>query len=188
MSPLAKSKKNKKCIIEFDGIYKDADVWVNNVHAGFHKNGYLSFFYDITELLKPDTINSIKIRVDNSDLPHDRWYSGCGIYRHTWINFVNDIHIPIWGTYITTPFVSEDSATIHIALKVQAGEHLGDSISIHTVITDKYKRQVAEGTNTRLVIDTFSVEQQFSLPKPCYGRSKTQICIVPNIKYIYTEN
>ncbi len=64
----------------FGGVYMNSDVYVNGEHAGFQQYGYVPFSYDITSLVRFDTTNIIAVRVDNSQLPTDRWYSGSGIY------------------------------------------------------------------------------------------------------------
>ena len=90
--------KNYNIQIEFEGVYKDTDVWVNEQLVGHQKHGYLSFYYDITPYLKTEGINTITLKVNNADLPHDRWYSGAGIYRNVKINYLPKLYFPIWET------------------------------------------------------------------------------------------
>ena len=70
--------------IEFDGVYMNSTVYVNGQEVGHRPYGYSSFEYDITKFLKQGD-NVIAVKVDNSDQPNSRWYSGCGIYRHVWL-------------------------------------------------------------------------------------------------------
>ena len=71
-------------ILEFEGIYKDASVYVNDRKAAFHGYGYTGFYVDITEYLQPGQ-NQLRVEVRNSDQPNSRWYTGTGIYRPVWI-------------------------------------------------------------------------------------------------------
>jgi beta-galactosidase len=113
-----KADKEKKAFLQFDGVYMNSDVWVNGKHVGNHPYGYTSFYYDITPFLNPAGENNVvAIQVKNEGR-NARWYSGSGIYRHTWLTLVNPVHVSIWGTYITTPEVSEQNAKIEIVTNV----------------------------------------------------------------------
>ena len=85
--------------LEFDGVYMNSTVYVNGHEVGFRPYGYSSFEYDITPYVHEGE-NVVAVRVDNSDQPNSRWYSGCGIYRHVWLTKTNPIHIKHWGVYI----------------------------------------------------------------------------------------
>ena len=87
--------------IEFDGVYMNATVYVNGQKLGFRPYGYSSFQYEITKYLRQD-VNVIAVRVDNSDQPNSRWYSGCGIYRHVWFIQTSAVHVKHWGVYVQT--------------------------------------------------------------------------------------
>src|ERR1700744_702333 len=109
----------KRVYILFDGVYMNADTWINGHHLGNHPYGYTSFSYDLTNFLNAiGKSNIIAVRVDNSGKT-SRWYSGSGIYRHVWILPVNPIHTKLWGNYITTPEVSKDKASVSIQTAVQ---------------------------------------------------------------------
>jgi beta-galactosidase len=87
--------------LRFDGVYQNADVWVNGAHLGFHPYGYTPFGFDITPHLNPTGPNVLAVRVDNSGKT-SRWYSGSGIYRHTWLTITDSVRIPLFGVYVTT--------------------------------------------------------------------------------------
>ena len=74
--------RGKRVHIEFDGVYKNSDVWINGVPLGHRPFGYISFEYDLTPHLRSDGRNVLAVRVDNSLQPDTRWYSGTGINRH----------------------------------------------------------------------------------------------------------
>ena len=89
----------EKCFLEFDGVYMNSTVYINGQKVGFRPYGYSSFEYDITPYVHEGK-NVVAVRVDNSDQPNSRWYSGCGIYRHVWLTKTNPIHIKHWGVYV----------------------------------------------------------------------------------------
>ena len=91
--------KDEVFFLEFDGVYMNSTVYVNGQKVGFRPYGYSSFEYDITSYLKEGE-NMVAVRVDNSDQPNSRWYSGCGIYRHVWLTQTHPIHIKHWGVFV----------------------------------------------------------------------------------------
>ncbi len=93
------SRGQARFFLEFDGVYMNSTVFVNGHKVGFRPYGYSSFEYDITPYVHEGE-NVVAVRVDNSDQPNSRWYSGCGIYRHVWLTKTNPIHIKHWGVYI----------------------------------------------------------------------------------------
>lgn len=123
-----KNNKNKIVYLQFDGVYMNSDIWVNGKHAGNHPYGYTSFYYNITPYLNPaGENNTVAVQVKNEGF-NARWYSGSGIYRHTWLTFTDPVHIPTWGTFITTPDVSEKSALVSVKTTVMnAGEKESDT-------------------------------------------------------------
>ena len=90
---------NNRFFLEFDGVYMNSTVYVNGQKAGFRPYGYSSFEYDITPYVHEGD-NVVAVRVDNSDQPNSRWYSGCGIYRHVWLTKTHPIHVRHWGVFV----------------------------------------------------------------------------------------
>ena len=88
--------------IEFDGVYMNATVYINGHRLGKRPYGYSSFEYEITPYVKHDADNVVAVRVDNSDQPNSRWYSGCGIYRHVWFTSTSEQCVAHWGVYAET--------------------------------------------------------------------------------------
>lgn len=107
-----------KVYIDFDGVYMLSNVYVNGVSTGVRPYGYISFRRDITSLLHPGE-NVVAVRVDNAEQPNSRWYSGCGIYRHVWLVKTHAIHVDNWGTYVTTPEVSDNCAVVNVSTRVR---------------------------------------------------------------------
>lgn len=92
-------KQGERYFIEFDGVYMNARVYINGKEVGYRPYGYSSFEYDITPYLTAGR-NVVAVRVDNSDQPNSRWYSGCGIYRHVWFTKTADVHVKHWGVHV----------------------------------------------------------------------------------------
>lgn len=129
-----KDWKDKKVFIDFDGVYMNSSVWINGEFIGNRPNGYISFRYDLTPFLKLGEENTIAVKVDNSQQPNSRWYSGSGIYRNVWLTVTNPIHIDLWGVYVTTPEVNENEATLKMETQI-AGEG-GKTLTIKNRLFD----------------------------------------------------
>jgi beta-galactosidase len=116
--PLA--DKEKLVFIDFDGIYRNSEVWINGHYLGLRPYGYSSFRYELTSFLKyGKEKNVLAVKVDNSQQPNSRWYSGSGIYRNVRLVTTEKIYVEHWGTYITTPEISEQQARVVIKTKVR---------------------------------------------------------------------
>jgi beta-galactosidase len=109
--------KGKCILIQFDGIYMIADIWINGISLGTHPYGYTSFSYDLTSKLEAGKLNTLAVRVRNEGR-NTRWYSGSGIYRHIWITVTGQLHFDHWGTCITTPEVVGDNARVNVKTSI----------------------------------------------------------------------
>lgn len=181
---LDKRSVGKQVYITFDGVYMNADVWINGHLLGNHPNGYTSFQYDLTPYLLPSgKDNVIAVQVKNEGV-NSRWYSGSGIYRHVWLTTVNPLHVDLWGTYITTPTVTEQAATVSVetTIKSSAGNA---PITVLTQLytptgqlagTAKQLVTASQGQNTPIT-QTISVAKPllWSLEKPQMYRATVQI-------------
>ncbi len=105
-------KKNQKVFIHFEGAYRNAEVWINGNHLGKRPFGYIPFEYELTPFINFDQKNIITVKLDNSEQPGSRWYSGNGIYRNVHLIVKNETYIPTWGVQITTPKVTKKSADV----------------------------------------------------------------------------
>lgn len=112
-----KEWKGKHITIHFDGVYRDATVYLNGKEAAFHAYGYTPFTVNCDSYLKYGAPNTIKVVADNSKMPNSRWYSGAGIYRDVTINVVNKQHIAENGVQVTTQTISP--AQVKINTKVE---------------------------------------------------------------------
>jgi beta-galactosidase len=110
--------RDKRIWIEFEGVYMNAEVRLNGDLLGRHPYGYTSFHYDLTPYLKIGEENVLSVLVDNDCQRNSRWYSGSGIYRHVWLHVAGPVHLDPWGTFITTPQVSAEAATVQVETTV----------------------------------------------------------------------
>lgn len=110
--------RDQKVSIEFEGVYQNAEVWINGILLGKHPYGYTPFLYDLSPHLKFGENNIIAVRVDNSKQPNSRWYSGSGIYRHVWLNVTDSVHIEEREVAINTELASDKEALLDIMATV----------------------------------------------------------------------
>src|SRR5690625_1446937 len=141
---LTEIDSGKKVYIYFDGIYRNSEVWCNGHFIGKRPSGYMGFYYDLTPYVTCGELNTLAIRVDNSDQPNSRWYTGSGIYRSVWLTICSPLHINYWGTYITTPQISDTESTVQIETTVTNDYQLTKNFSLETFIYDQADQLVAK--------------------------------------------
>ncbi|MBN2349581.1 MAG: DUF4982 domain-containing protein [Bacteroidales bacterium] len=137
------SARGKIISIEFDGVYMNSDVWINGQHLGKRPYGYISFYYDLTPYLKEED-NVIAVRVDNSNQPNTRWYSGSGIYRHVWLRIKDPLHIKPWGIYATTPNISAESAEIVVKTRIENFHSKTQNGTLVTYLKDSEGKEISK--------------------------------------------
>lgn len=133
----------KHLYLQFDGIFRDARVWVNGFYLGHEPSGYAAQVYDISEYLNYDAENVVAVRAD-ATLEEGWFYEGAGIYRHVWLNKVAPVHVAPFGTFVhadlAAPFTQ---ATLHVEATVQnQGLETSDARLCH-VLLDAEGREVA---------------------------------------------
>ena len=160
--------KDGKVIIEFDGVYENSEVWINGRYLGKRPIGYIPFCYDLSPYLGYKDENVIAVKVDNSRQPNCRWYSGSGIYRHTWLLATNKLHVAYWGTSITFPRVSNDASTVQIKTVVQNEEDRFADCVLVSRILDKDGNPVRTSEEAQEINANGKYEfvQQLSVEKP----------------------
>jgi beta-galactosidase len=141
---LTEADRGRRVAVQFDGVYEHSTVWVNGHEAGNRPYGYSSFVCEISQFLNyGPTPNVIAVRVDNSQQPNSRWYSGSGIYRHTWILTTDPLEIVPWGVSVTTPEISAAAATIKISTHVRNGRNTAQNYVVRQSILDGEGRALA---------------------------------------------
>ena len=160
--------QGKHVTVRFDGVYMNADFWVNGQPLGNHPYGYTSFEFDLTPYLKPaGEKNVIVVRVRNEG-KNSRWYSGSGIYRHTWLTVTDPIHVPTGGVFVTTPEVSKEKAVVKIATEVRNDSGAAADLVIRARVVNPSGKTVRTG-KSKLHLgpnETRSVEQSVEVRSP----------------------
>jgi beta-galactosidase len=150
----------KKVYIEFDGVYRNSEVWINGTYLGKRPNGYISFRYELTPYIKYGADNVIAVKVDNSKQPNSRWYSGSGIYRNVRLLTTNSVFVDNWGTYVTTPNINADSAEIAIQTTVNNVMKFAQSVGVEQFLYDANGQLVSQ-IKGALMVNTGSSNKYF---------------------------
>lgn len=157
-------KGKKRVSLLFDGAMSEARVYINGKEAIFWPFGYNSFHCDITNFLNSDgNSNIVAVRLENKP-QSSRWYPGAGLYRNVHVVITNEVHVPIWGTYITTPFVSKEYASVNLKTEIKNSEN--NDIRIVTEITDAKGNVVSTKDNTQRINHGKPFEQNFIVNNP----------------------
>ena len=134
----------RRASICFDGAMSNARVWINGKEVGFWPYGYNSFWFDVSNYIK-DKDNVLAVRLEN--LPESsRWYPGAGLYRNVRLTFTSAVHVPVWGTSITTSEVSAKSAEVDLVTSISAPKKSGVDFKIETKIFDAAGKQIASSS------------------------------------------
>ncbi|PWI13738.1 beta-galactosidase [Streptomyces sp. Act143] len=157
----------KRISVEFDGVYMDSYVYCNGTEVGRHPYGYTGFAFDLTELLHTDgtTENVIAVKVQNR-LPSSRWYSGSGIYREARLVVTEPVHVERWGTYVTTPDVTEERAVVRVRTSVVNASGAAHQVEIRSTVKDARGRTVARTASTAGVGDNAAEVHELTVPEP----------------------
>ena len=159
--------KGKMMYIDFDGVYMNAKVWINGTLLGQRPYGYSSFRYDLTPYIIYGGKNVVAVRVDNSDQPNSRWYSGCGIYRHVWLNKTARIHVAHWGTHV----VAEGNK---VKVDVTVDNPDNAKFAVRNTLLDREGRVVGKAMGRKSVIKV-SKPKLWSCESPYIYTLRTEI-------------
>jgi beta-galactosidase len=173
---LPQSDKDKLISVEFDGIYRNSEVWINGQYLGKRPYGFSSFMYDLTPFVKFGRAeNIIAVRVDNSQQPNSRWYSGSGIYRNVRLVTTGKICVEHWGTFVTSE-VTGGAAKVSFKIKVHNELEKGTRLVVTTSVTDREGRSAGTvetkdfvaGDNENEVLQTLTIRKPelWSLENP----------------------
>ena len=178
--------------IEFDGVYMNSTVWLNGHKLGSRPYGYSSFEYDMTPFINRGGENLLVVKVDNSDQPNSRWYSGCGIYRHVWMTTTSRTHVAHWGSYVTAT-VSKNNRKATFDVEVTL-ENATKATQVTNTLVDRQGREVgrAKGTvaggsvyRSRIAV---SNPRLWTLDNPYIYKVRTEVRIGNEIVDVYETN
>ena len=133
---LSNDASNRLVFIEFDGVMSNSDVWINGVHLGNRPYGYVGFSYELTKHLNIGKDNILAVRTDTSKQPASRWYTGAGIYRHVRLVIKNRLHVPQWGTFVSTPQVDVKEAVVRVSSEVTNQSDSPEQVSLEITLLD----------------------------------------------------
>ena len=154
---------DKEVTLLFDGAMSEARVYVNGKEACFWPYGYNAFHCNITPLLRTDgKPNILAVRLENHP-QSSRWYPGAGLYRNVHLIVTEKIHVPVWGTYVTTPRVGNDFAAVKLRTELSNAE--GKQIRIETALIAPDGKTVAQKTDEQTMLHG-PLEQNFIVKQP----------------------
>lgn len=132
----------KHIFLDFDGAMAYAEIWLNGSYVGTWPYGYTSFRMDLTPYLKFGQQNVIAVKL-NTEKWESRWYPGAGIYRHVWLVKTDPVHVAHWGTCITTPEITDASASVKMEIKIenQSNTPVNAKVSTEIYELDNQNRQ-----------------------------------------------
>ena len=140
--------KVQSSYILFDGVYNNATFWLNGQLLGENPYGYSPVYFNLTPHLKTDgSDNILTVHVDHSRHGDSRWYTGSGIYRNVTLITVDKLHIPVWGTFVTTPEISDTEALINLEIQVENEHPNRASFVLKSQIFDSNGKLVATKMN-----------------------------------------
>lgn len=143
---------SKSTFVLFDGVYNNAKFWLNGKYLGENPYGYSPTYFDLTAYLNNNgQDNVLTVYVDHSHYADCRWYTGSGIYRNVKLVTVDKLHIPIWGTFVTTPYISKERADINVEVTVDNMYDNDSEFKLSTFIYEKCGKCVATCENSYII-------------------------------------
>ncbi|MGY6649803.1 sugar-binding domain-containing protein [Wenyingzhuangia sp. IMCC45574] len=161
--------KDELVYVLFDGVYNNATIYINGHELGFHPYGYSPFYFEISKYLKNNGKgNVLAVKVDHSRYADSRWYTGAGVYRDVSLISDHKLHIPVWGTFVTTPEVSKEKAKVAIDISVENAFLNDNEVEVVTVVLDENKKEVAKTSGVLKVLKSSKAEitQNLVVPNP----------------------
>lgn len=164
---IPEAQHNKRIHLQFDGVYMNADFWLNGKHIGRHPYGYTSFWFDVTDQINFAGDNVLVVQVKNEG-QNSRWYTGSGIYRHVWLRILDPVHVQPWGVTITTPDVNISSAKVNVKTSIVNNTGGNSAIRLVTRILDAKSEEKGrdESSNTIPANSTLELIQDVVLDSP----------------------
>ena len=176
-----KDTTDKSIALLFDGAMSHANVYVNDKHVAYWPYGYNSFYVNLDGVVKPGE-NVVEVSLENPD-KSSRWYPGAGLYRNVHLIERNKVHIPVWGTYLTTPYVSKEYANVHLKTEVE-GISKGEEFTLNTTITNADGKEVASDTHNFKFYPGAPVYQNIRVNNPSLWTPETPSLYTATTKII----
>jgi beta-galactosidase len=165
--------KDKRVSVEFDGIYRNATIYLNGAALGTRPSGYSSVSYDLTPHLALGARNVLAVRVDTSAQPNSRWYSGSGIYRHVRVVVTDPVHVGHWGVFVTTPEISASSARVVVRTVVSNETGNGSDVVVETSIVGANGTPAGHArTSQKAAAGDTEVTQEIAIANPALWSPK----------------
>ncbi|MGN0214396.1 MAG: glycoside hydrolase family 2 TIM barrel-domain containing protein [Muribaculaceae bacterium] len=155
--------EGKSVALVFDGAMSNAQVEVNGKQVGHWAFGYNSFYFCIDDAVKAGE-NTLHVRLENYP-ESSRWYPGAGLYRHVHLVVTDKIHVPVWGTYVTTPNVSAQFATVNVRTRI-VGAAKADKIEVRTELLDGSGKVVSRNNTIHTVYGDQPAIQNLTVENP----------------------
>ena len=140
------SARGKQLVVQFDGAMSNSTVWLNGKQVGGRPYGYESWAVNLTNHVKFGEENVLAVRLAPEDRS-SRWYPGAGIYRDVWLITTGDARVAQWGTYITTPAVTDTRATVIVLTTIENRGARPAKIALATAVLDAAGKPAGTGTN-----------------------------------------
>lgn len=167
------STPGKQTTLIFDGAMSEARVFVNGKEACFWPCGYNSFYCDVTSLVNEDgKNNTLAVRLENRP-QSSRWYPGAGLYRNVHVVTTEKIHVPVWGTQITTPCVKDEYASVCLRTTILNAEKT--ELTVVTDIMDADGQVVSTKTNKGVINHDQPFTQNFIVERPKLWSPETPV-------------
>jgi beta-galactosidase len=164
---IARKDSGQRFQLQFDGIFRDANIWVNGIYLGNNQSGYVGVSYDITDFANFDRDNIVVVRADASQ--YEGWfYEGAGIYRHVWLNKYNNLHIATDGVFVHAD-VKGKGATVNIETTVENQNLSAGNCNVFTYITNREGQKIAQSTEQPLSVQPFgtaTAKQKIAVTNP----------------------
>lgn len=186
--PMMAAHAGQRCVVEFDGIMANSDVWVNGVHLGHRPNGYVGQTYELTGALRGDGHDVLAVRTDTSAQPASRWYEGAGIYRHVRLHFTGPVHLAPASTFVTTPEIAADAVTVSVAATVTNSDSVAHTAALRVTLRNPDGSVVpaalelsaltlaaGAGTNVQLGLHLADAPQLWDLDHPNLYQARVQV-------------
>ena len=162
-----KSNSNKRFEIQFDGIYRNAEIWLNGFYVGTNFSGYVGNSYDVSDYINFEGDNVLVIRVDATQ--YEGWfYEGAGIYRHVWLHITDKIFIPEDGVFVYAD-VKDKKATVTVETTVQNNLLNQANATVYSYITDRKGTVLAKTATQKIKLDSRkdqTIKQQVAIKNP----------------------